>query len=266
MLVVPIVTAKQIEGLRPEKPDRLPVVGWVVTCAAGFFLAAAIGMSSVVAADDWPQINGPNRNGIAVDETLQKEWPNKGLIEIWTHPVGQGFAGPVVVGETLIIFHRPGKKYLVEALNSRTGRLIWNKELAADDMSPGDEAGPKSAPLIHGDHVYLLGVGGNLYCLKLADGEVVWGKNVLREYRSPPGFFGAGSTPIVVAEKLLLNVGGQNAAVVAFDLKTGQEEWKAFDDRASYSSPIEASIQGQSVAVFITRLNLLGLNPETGKV
>lgn len=221
-----------------------------------------------LSADDWPQINGPRRNGIADNETLMSEWPKSGLTEVWSHPVGQGYSGPVVVGEKLIVFHRPGKQYLVEALNAKTGKLIWNKALPSE-YSPGGpdpDSGPKCVPLVHQEHVYLLGTGGNLFCLKLRDGQVVWQKNVLDIYESPSGYFGAGSTPVVINEKLLVNVGGSNAAVVAFDLKTGTEIWKSFDDRASYSSPIELKIGGKSQAVVVTRLNAIFLDPDTGKV
>ena len=81
-----------------------------------------------------------------------------------------------------------------------------------------------------------------MFCLRLSDGDVIWQKNVLEVYESPSGYFGAGSTPIVINDKLLVNVGGKDAAVVALDLTTGAEIWRAFDDRASYSSPIELKL------------------------
>lgn len=219
-------------------------------------------------ADDWPQINGPNRNGITTDEELLKTWPKAGLTEVWSHPVGQGYSGPVVVGEKLIIFHRPGRSYLVEALNAKTGKLIWNRELESVYQAggPDPDNGPKAVPLIHKKHIYLFGTGGNLFCLKLSDGSVVWQKDVLDIYSSPSGYFGAGSTPIVLDEKLLVNVGGKDAGVVAFDLKTGKELWKTFDDRASYSSPIEFKLKDKSLAVFVTRLNCAVIDPKDGKV
>lgn len=219
-------------------------------------------------ARDWPQINGPNRNGTIEQESLLKQWPTDNLEEVWSHPVGQGYSGPVVVGNTVVVFHRPGKQYLVEALESKTGKLIWNQELPAEYRGggPDGDTGPKSVPLIFDGRIYLFGTGGNLFCLSLSDGEVLWQKNVLQDYQSPTGYFGAGSSPIIVDNKLMINVGGKDAAVVAFDPKTGDEIWKSFDDRASYSSPIEMMIGDSKVAVFITRLNLIGLDPADGTV
>lgn len=223
---------------------------------------------SAAIGQDWPQINGPDRNGVAKQESLIKNWPDDGPRQIWKHPVGQGFSGPVVKDNQLVIFHRPGRDYLVETLAADSGKPIWNRELPCvyQGGGPDGDKGPKAAPLIHDGHVYLFGTGGNLFCLSMTDGKLVWKKNMLEIYKSPTGYFGSGSTPIVVANRLLLNVGGDNAAVVALDVKTGEEIWKSFDDRASYSSPVEIEIDGKSVVVFVTRLHLLGLDPRDGSV
>ena len=50
-------------------------------------------------AGDWPQILGPHRNGVAVDETLLAAWPTQGPDVVWENKVGQGYAGPAVVGD-----------------------------------------------------------------------------------------------------------------------------------------------------------------------
>jgi outer membrane protein assembly factor BamB len=66
--------------------------------------------------------------------------------------------------------------------------------------------------------------------------------------------------------RVIANVGGPDAGVVAFDAKTGKVLWTSTSDEASYSSGIIATIGGRKVAVFLTRTNLLGLDPATGKV
>ena len=203
--------------------NRLVIVGALVLAVTWI---GAIGQTAI--AVDWPQINGPNRNGVADREVLLTEFPTGGLKQLWAHPVGQGNAGPVVVGDKVIVFHRPGKQNLVEALNAETGKLIWKQAIPAGTRSAGPDGdlGPKAIPLIHGGHVYVFGSAGNLCCLSLDEGKIVWKKNVLELYRSPSGYFGSGSSPIVIDDKLLLNVGGKDASVVAFDLKTGDELWE----------------------------------------
>ena len=99
-----------------------------------------------------------------------------------------------------------------------------------------------------------------------ATGKKLWGRNVLADYKADKGFFGVACSPIVIGEKLLVNVGGKGAGVVAFDPATGKEVWKATDDAASYSSPTAAEIDGKPAAVFLTRVGLRVLDPANGKV
>ena len=53
-------------------------------------------MSAYVQAGDWPQILGPRRNGVAIDERIAGAWPSSGLKTLWQREVGRGFAGVAV--------------------------------------------------------------------------------------------------------------------------------------------------------------------------
>ncbi|MEO1366755.1 MAG: PQQ-binding-like beta-propeller repeat protein, partial [Acidobacteriota bacterium] len=107
----------------------------------------------------------------------------------------------------------------------------------------------------------------------LADGGERWSVDTAGAYAAPEGYFGFGSSPLVVdAEKRRLvvaviggEVEGAGAGVVAFDLGSGEEVWRAVDDRASYSSPVLATLGGQRQVVAATRLRVVGLDPATGR-
>jgi outer membrane protein assembly factor BamB len=94
----------------------------------------------------------------------------------------------------------------------------------------------------------------------------LWSREAYQDFNGQEGYFGAGSTPIVAAGKVIVNVGGRGAGLVAFDLETGQTTWQATDEGASYSSPTLATINGQSHAIFVTRLNAVSVDPNSGKV
>ena len=44
-------------------------------------------LATTATAGDWPQILGPQRNGIASDERLADTWPETGPRVAWTRPV-----------------------------------------------------------------------------------------------------------------------------------------------------------------------------------
>jgi outer membrane protein assembly factor BamB len=88
----------------------------------------------------------------------------------------------------------------------------------------------------------------------------------MTEFRVPKGFFGAAGSPLAARGLVIANVGGEGAGVVAFDAASGAVVWKVTEDDASYSSGLLATIGGRQSAVFLTRDNLLGLDPASGDV
>ena len=234
---------------------------------SGCALIIAI-MCSSVAAGDWPQILGPHRDGIAVGEKLLPKWPSDGPQKIWSEAIGEGFAGVAIREGTLVLFHRKGDSEVVEARTAATGKVIWSVSFDCDYQSGlSSDNGPRCVPLMTDKHVYVYGVQGMLRCLELAGGREVWSRDTWKDFSAPEGYFGAGSTPVLFQDRLIVNVGGRdNAAVVAFSTKDGSTVWQNFDDTASYSSPIVAEVNGSPHAIVVTRLNTVSLNPRDGSV
>lgn len=229
---------------------------------------SALCLANVVAAGDWPQILGPNRNGIGVDEKLADSWPDSGPKTVWQRDVGQGFSGVVVADNVAVLFHRVGDSEVVEAMNAKTGKKLWaTKHPTGFSAAFSPDKGPRCTPLIHAGRVYVFGAQGTLRCLQFRDGKVVWTRQAHKEFGAAEGYFGAGSSPVVAGDNLLVNVGSRaNAGIVAFDLKTGKTAWKSTKLQGSYSSPVVVTVDGTQHAIFITRLNIASLDPANGKV
>src|ERR1051325_10455279 len=147
--------------------------------------------ATALRADDWPQWLGPRRDGTSLDKGLLDAFPKEGLKPIWERQVGEGFSGPLIKGERLILFHRIDNDEVVECLNAATGKGLWKFSYPTDYQD-----------------MYSKGNG-------------------------PP--------PLIEQDLVLINVGAKQAGIVAFDLKSGQEVWKATNDPGSYSSPAIAT-------------------------
>ena len=87
-----------------------------------------------------------------------------------------------------------------------------------------------------------------------------------QKFGVPKGFFGAAGSPLVEGGRVIANIGGAKAGIIAFDARKGAVAWTATDDAASYSSPAGATIGGQRYAIFLTRAGLVGLDPASGAV
>ncbi len=219
-------------------------------------------------ASDWPQFLGPTRNGVYPGNDLADAWPKSGPPVLWQVDVGQGFSGPVVSDGKLVLFHRPGDKETVECLDAKTGKKLWSFDYPThyqDDF--GFDEGPRATPAIADGCVYTYGAEGILNCLDLATGTNIWRMDCQKTFGAPKGFFGIACSPLVEGNAVLMIVGGKGGAgIVAFDKANGKVLWKTSDDEASYSSPVTATVNGRRIGFFLTRVSLVGADPETGKV
>lgn len=222
--------------------------------------------AAVALGGDWPQILGPNRDGKADGELLAESWPAGGPKVLWKYRLGGGYGGAAVAGERVVVFHRAGANERVECLDAATGKSRWQADFPAHYRGGVDpDTGPRCVPLISGAAVFAFGAAGDLYAVSLESGKKLWTRALYADFRGDEGYFGAGSTPILVGGKLLVNVGGRGAGLVGLDPATGETAWKATDEGASYSSPTKAQINGADQALFVTRLNCLLVAPLTGK-
>jgi outer membrane protein assembly factor BamB len=224
-------------------------------------------LSVPVAASDWPQFLGPSRNGVYAGAALNEKWPAAGPRLLWRKEIGQGLSGPVVAGKRLILFHRVDDREIVESLDALTGAPQWRHAYPTtyrDDF--GFDEGPRAVPVVADGIVYTYGAEGKLHAVDAATGKPVWNVDAMRQFEVEKGFFGAAGSPLVESGRVIANIGGKKAGIVAFDSKTGKVVWTATTDAASYSSGVAATILGSRYAVFFTRAGLVGLDPASGQV
>jgi outer membrane protein assembly factor BamB len=105
-----------------------------------------------------------------------------------------------------------------------------------------------------------------LHGIDFATGKMLWSVDTRKVFDAPKGYFGVASSPVVDANRVMVNVGGKSGGIVAFDAATGKTLWTSTADEASYSSPVIADINGQHTGVFFTRTGLVAVDPATGKV
>ena len=233
------------------------------------WLAAALLAATTVrgAVTDWPQFLGPTRNGNYGGPPLADAWGASGPKILWRKQVGQGFAGPAVVGNRVILFHRVGNEEVVESLDAANGNSIWRyayRTAYRDDF--GFDEGPRAVPVVADGVIYTFGAEGQLHAVDFAKGTRLWSEDTMKRFSVPKGFFGAAGSPLVDSGRVIANIGGEKAGIVAFEAKTGKVIWTATDDDASYSSGVGATIGGRRSAVFLTRDSLVGLDPASGTV
>jgi outer membrane protein assembly factor BamB len=216
---------------------------------------------------DWPQFLGPDRNGTYSGPPLSETWGPSGPKVVWRKQVGQAFAGPAVVQGRVLLFHRVGNEEVLESLDAKTGASGWRYAYPTnyrDDF--GFDEGPRAVPVVADGVVYIFGAQGQLHAVDLAKGTRLWSEDTMKRFTVPKGYFGAAGSPLVEGGRVITNIGGDKAGIVAFEAKTGKVVWTATEDDASYSSGMFATIAGRRSAIFLTRDNLIGLDPASGAI
>jgi outer membrane protein assembly factor BamB len=237
--------------------------------------AKASPLSEDAITSDWPRFNGPDDNAKSSETKLLKKWPKDGPKLLWEIRKGEGYASPAIKDGILILFHRMDEKEMIEAIDAEKGTPLWQFEYPVEYRDRfGYSNGPRASPVIKGDLVYAHGVTAWLTCLELKTGRKIWQRNLAKEFEIPQYFFGKGSTPLVLDDKLIVNVGGSmNRCVVAFDRLTGSTKWITKDTwGASYSSPTKAVLNDKEVCLVFTggesrppEGGLLVIDPKDGK-
>lgn len=223
-----------------------------------------------IQAGEWPQILGPSRTGVAAaDKQLAEAWPAGGPPVVWKRDVGSGYAGVAIAAGQGVLFSRRDGRELVEAFDPVSGKTLWSDgHPTTFQPQVGGGDGPLCTPLIADGRVITFGAQGVLSCHDAASGRLLWRRETHRDFAAPEGYFGAGSSPIVMGHVVIVNVGGsrQEAGIVGFALASGETLWQTSAEPASYSSPVAVDIDGEPHVVMITRYQCLLLEPNTGTI
>jgi len=217
-------------------------------------------------AGDWPQILGINRDGHAADETIPA-WTQPPTVR-WRVDCGAGYAGVAVAEGKVLLWHRVGKEEHLDCLAADNGKRLWRASFPAIYRGGVDaDQGPRCVPVVDTGNVFVYGAAGDLHAVSLADGKTIWSRQLRSDYDAEDGYFGAGSTPIVVGSSVIILIGGRNnAGIVAVDSRDGKTRWTSTDQQASYASPVTLEMDGKTLVAAVMGLVTVIIDPETGKV
>jgi outer membrane protein assembly factor BamB len=234
-----------------------------VTAVVTLSLSTAVSNRTL---DDWPQWRGPNRDGHSAERGLLKTWPAGGPPLAWqAKGAGEGYSSFAAADGRLITLGARGDREYVIAFDAGSGKQLW---ATAHGRRFGNDRGdgPRGTPTVEGDRIYAFGASGDLSVLEASSGKVLWAVNVLQKFGGSNITWGLSESPLVLADRILVNAGGPQSSIVALNKKDGAVLWRSQSDEAGYSSAVLHEGGGVREAIFFTGQRALGVDVADGRL
>lgn len=240
-------------------------------CRSGSFVAVAISVliacGPASGSEDWPRYAGPGGQWqVDLGAWTDAELP---WTELWKRSHEGGHAGIVAKQGVAYLFVRRDGKEVLEAVDVDTGTVRWtvaDPAAVPSYAAPSYGVGPNSTPALSEEFVITLGSWGRLQARRRADGERVWQRDLIGELGGSTLERGLAASPLILGGLIVVPVGGEGQAVVAFELATGAQAWSAHSDTAAYATAQRAEIGGVEQIVALLQNSLVGLRPASGEV
>ena len=234
-----------------------------------FFAVVLLSLSCVaaVSAADWPAWRGPNRDGLCQEKGLLKAWPEIGPPLAWkTTGIGEGFGGPAIVGNMLYITgHKDGNQWVYALDVRKDGKQVWSSNFGPVRHNGSGFPGSRATPAIDGDRLYIIGIAGDLVCMDLKDGRIVWQKDLVKDFGGTTPMWGYAESPLVDGPNVICTPGGKDNTTIALSKTDGSVVWHAaLGDKADYASVVKATIGGVEQYVNVAHSGIFGVDAKTG--
>ncbi len=136
-------------------------------------LPFALATATPAAAADWPQWQGPDRDGVWRETGILEKFPAGGPPRRWRTPIAAGYSSPAVAAGRIYLLDRPTSQVRgnpgnalsrtaeagrerVLCLDEADGRVLWQFEYACD-YRISYASGPRASPTVAGGRVFTLG-------------------------------------------------------------------------------------------------------------
>lgn len=192
------------------------------------FLLLTLFAATAWAETNWPQFRGPQGDGHSDDEKLPITFSETENMKWKTEIHGKAWSSPVIWGNQiwLTTANEEGTELGVLCLDKETGKILKDEILfrvPTPQFCHKFNSYASPTPVIEAGKVYVTFGSPGTACLDTATGKVLWQRTdfVCNHFR------GAGSSPIIWENLLLMNFdGSDHQFVAALDKATGKTVWE----------------------------------------
>ena len=227
-------------------------------------------LSPPASAQEWTRFRGPNGTGESEATSIPAAWTDADYNWKVALP-GAGHASPVLWGDRIFLTsaEQAGHKRLLFCLNAADGKIIWQREYAAETHPVHTQNNfASSSAAVDEEHVYVVWATPAQYRVLALnhDGTDAWSKD-LGPFVSQHGY---GASPIVYEDLVIVN-NDQDADcfLAALDRHNGKQRWRTprRTSVTAYSTPcVYRPEGGKSELIFNSQSHgISSIDPTNGQ-
>ena len=212
------------------------------------------------------QWRGDNRSGVFDEKGLLKIWPDEGPALIFkVENIGKGWSSAVVDHNKIYLTGIIDSLDCLFCIDS-AGNIEWQTAYGRSWNQTFPDT--RSTPTIRDNKAYLSSGMGEVVCIDLLKGKVIWKNNTFENNEGKVGTWGISETILLVDNKAIFTTAGSKTTMVALDAETGEQVWQtiSLNDDLAYVSPILVEQNGKKQIVNLTARYLFGVNPDNGEM
>ena len=220
----------------------------------------------------WPGFHGSDRLNKSKETGLLKAWPENGPSLEWTASgIGEGFSSVAIADGLIFTSGKSEGQTFVFAFNM-DGKLVWKKANGgARDVEvawASSYNGPRSTPTYDNGIVYHLGEAGRLSAFKSKTGELVWARELTRDFQAEIPVYGFSESVLVDGNNLYVRPGGKTGFQVCLDKKTGKTIWmnNEIPGTNGYNSMVISDFGGVHQLIGASSICFYSVDTKTGKL
>ena len=237
----------------------------VAALVAGLCVSLPAESPRKVRAGDWPELRGPNRDGISVEKGLISTWKLNGENFLWRVP-GGGRSTPIVMGNRVYVqqpFGRgPQLQERILALDADSGKTVWDYKfsLFQSDVPAHRIAWASPAADPETGNIYALSGGAQVIALT-PEGKLLWERSFGEEFAAFTTHGGRTMSPVVDGDLVIVSAAvsnwgsaaGRAHRFIALNKRNGEVVYvsnpggRPYD--TAYAPPVIANINGMRLLI-----------------
>lgn len=230
-------------------------------------LLLAAGLTTGLAAQENAQWRGEKRNGVYDRESgLLASWPEAGPPLLWSYEgLGEGHTSVSIANDRIYITGMTDSTGMLHVFDLQ-GKLVNRKAYGLEWST--NYNGSRSTVNVNDGRLYIFSGRGVLLCLDEKTLDVIWSKDIQKDFDGHNLQFGMAESPLIVGDVIYLTPGGETNNMVALNKLTGALVWssRGIGKPSTYCSPLYIAELDIPVVVTAIDSNLVAFQAETGEM